>query len=202
MPKTLNSLYPCKTTSLFRLSKAVFLTYMPGSILMVLHLIRINLNQSTVAFPNADPVACVNVVGTAVPISDSITTLGVLWDNRLPFTRHVKSLVMSCNCHIRALRHINAALTDHMAKAVSTSLVSSRPDYCNSLLHGCSKANIGIFRRVQNSLARIVTNCYTRSTSASQLLYNLHWLPIKHRIDFKIATFLQTSSTPPAFFSF
>ena len=136
----------------------------------------------------SEHVAGVNVAGTTVSTSQSITTLGVELDNRLTFTPHVKSLVKSCNFHMRALRHIRPALTDDMAKSIATSLVSSRLDYCNSLLYGCSKTNIDKLQRVQNSLARVVTNCRTYTTSSSQLLHNLHWLPVKHRIDFKIAT--------------
>jgi len=135
-----------------------------------------------------EAVAAVNVAGTPVSTSDSTKTLGITLDNRLSFTPHVQSMCKSCNYHIRALRHIRPALTDDMAKSIATSLVSSRLDYCNSLLHGCSKANIAKLQRIQNSLARVVTNCYTYHTHSSELLYNLHWLPIKYRIDFKIAT--------------
>jgi len=135
-----------------------------------------------------ESVTAVNVAGTTVSTSDSIKTLGVLLDNRLSFTPHVKSLCKSCNYHLRAFRHIRPALTDDMAKSIATSLVSSRLDYCNSLLHGCSQANIAKLQRIQNSLARVVTNCYTHCTHSTELLHNLHWLPIKHRIDFKIAT--------------
>jgi hypothetical protein len=74
-----------------------------------------------------------------------------------------------------------------MAKSIGTSLVASRLDYCNSLLYGCSKSNIDKVQRLQNSLARVVTNSLTFSSSSSELVHNLHWLPIKHRINFKIA---------------
>ena len=109
----------------------------------------------------------------------------------LSFDRHVNSLCKSCNFHIRALRHIRLTLTDDMAKAVATSMVSSRLDYCNSLLYGISNSNLDKLQRIQNSLARVVT--YNKPTnnfqasSTSQLLHNLHWLPIRSRIEFKIA---------------
>ena len=134
-----------------------------------------------------EPVVAVSVAGTTVNTSDSIKTLGILLDNRLSFVPHIKSLTKSCNYHIRALRYIRSSLTDDMAKSIGTSLVASRLDYCNSLLYGCSKSNIDKVQRLQNSLARVVTNSLTFSSSSSQLLHDLHWLPIKHRINFKIA---------------
>ena len=90
-----------------------------------------------------------------------------------------------------------------MAKSIGTSLVTSRLDYCNSLLYGCSKSNIDKVQRLQNSLARVVTNSYAFNTSSSQLLHELHWLPIKHRIDFKIAllTFKLLTCQQPSYLS-
>ena len=150
-----------------------------------------------------EPVAAVSVAGTTVGTSDSIKTLGILLDNRLSFTPHIQSLTKSCNFHIRALRHIRSSLTDDMAKSIGTSLVTSRLDYCNSLLYGCSKSNIDKVQRLQNSLARVVTNSRTFNSSSSQLLHDLHWLPIKHRIDFKIAllTFKLLGRQQPSYLS-
>ena len=71
--------------------------------------------------------------------------------------------------------------------ALANALVSSRLDYCNSLLHSIPKVHLDKLQRVQSSLARVVTKS-TRFTSNKPLLKRLHWLPIASRIDFKIAT--------------
>ena len=47
-------------------------------------------------------------------------------------------------------------LPPDLLKIVSPSIVSSRLDYCNSLLSGTTKSNIGRLQRVQNTLARLV----------------------------------------------
>ena len=86
-------------------------------------------------------------------------------------------------------------------------MVSSRLDYCNSLLYGISNSNLDKLQRIQNSLARVVT--YNKPTnnfqasSTSQLLHNLHWLPIRSRIEFKIAllTYKILSTHQPAYLS-
>ena len=53
---------------------------------------------------------------------------------------------------------------------------------------------------VQNALARTITRS-PRSVPTSQLLYNLHWLPIHKRINFKVAilTYKVLSTPQPAY---
>jgi hypothetical protein len=132
------------------------------------------------------PAASINVAGIAVSVSETITTLGVTLDSQLTLGPHVAAITKSCNYHIRALRHIRSSITDDMAKSIAVSLVSSRLDYANSLLYGTSDSNILRLQRIQNNLAKLVLqNCQTSSLNA---IHSLHWLPIKRRVDFKIAT--------------
>ena len=72
-----------------------------------------------------------------------------------------------------------------MAKSVAVSLVGSRLDYANSLLYGTSQGNLHKLQRIQNTFAKLV--CPGR-THSSEALRSQHWLPIKQRIDFQIAT--------------
>ena len=46
--------------------------------------------------------------------------------------------------------------TSDTAKTFAVAIVSSRLDYCNSLLQGKSAANLDRLQRVQNVLARVV----------------------------------------------
>jgi hypothetical protein len=67
-----------------------------------------------------------------------------------------------------------------MAKSVAVAIVQSRLDYCNSLFFGTSQHNIRKLQRIQNTLARIVVG-HPLAASSSELLYNLHRLPVHHR---------------------
>ena len=78
-------------------------------------------------------------------------------------------------------------LTLDASTSLANDLVSSRLDYCNSLLHSLPEVHLNKLQHIQNALARIVTKS-TRFTSIKSLLERLHWLPIASRIDFKIAT--------------
>ena len=78
-------------------------------------------------------------------------------------------------------------LSMKIANELACSIVASRLDYCNSLLFNMSASNIARLQRVQNNLARVVSNAPIR-VSASPLLYRLHGLPVEQRIKYKIAT--------------
>ena len=66
-------------------------------------------------------------------------------------------------------------------------LVLSHLDYANSLLGGLPKASIAKLQRIQNIAARVVLN-RGKYDSATSCLEELHWLPIKYRIGYKIIT--------------
>ena len=128
----------------------------------------------------------VDVAGCSVPLSDNVKILGVTLDRHLTFNKHVQNVCKSAHYHTRALRHIRSSLTLDMARTVACALVNSRFDYANSVLHGTTESNLTKLQRAQNDLARVVT--YTRRTEHIQpVLQNLHWLPIRYRIDFKLA---------------
>ena len=129
----------------------------------------------------------VDVAGCSIPLAVSVKILGVTLDRHLTFSDHVQNVCKSANYHTRALRHIRSSLTTDMARTVACALVNSRFDYANSVLYGTSESNIAQLQRAQNALARVVT--YTRRTEHIQpVLQGLHWLPIKYRIDYKLAT--------------
>ena len=144
--------------------------------------------------------ATVNVAGSQIPLADHIKILSVTLDKNLSMNNHVNAVCKSIHYHIHALRHIRSSISEDMAKMVACALVSSRLDYANSVLFGATQKNISKLQKSQNLLARVVT-CSTQSCSPRTLLQQLHWLPIKHCIDFKIAniTFRTLHCSQPAY---
>jgi len=98
----------------------------------------------------------IDVTGTIVPFCDLVKLLGVTLDSVLTMDQHVTEVIRGCSYHTHALRHIQPLLTLDVAKMISHSIVSSRLDYANALLHGMSVYNINRLQVVQNSLVRTV----------------------------------------------
>ncbi len=71
------------------------------------------------------------------------------------------------------------------AEMLINAFMTSKLDYCNALLSGCSASLINKLPMVQNAAARVLTRT-RKYDHISPVMSTLHWLPIKHCIDFKI----------------
>ena len=76
-------------------------------------------------------------------------------------------------------------LTESAAAQLIHSLVTSRLDYCNSLLYGLPDTQLDRLQRIQNIACRIVCQV-PKAVHITPYLENQHWLPIKQRIVFKV----------------
>ena len=127
----------------------------------------------------------IELLGVKSYPAKSARNLGVIFDKNFNFHSHISAICSSCIYHIRDLRRIRHHLDLDSPKLLANALVSSRLDYCNSILSGIAKTDLTKLQRVLNCLARVVTKSppFTRSVP---LLRSLHWLPVKYRVHFKI----------------
>jgi len=94
--------------------------------------------------------------GSTVSSTSSACNLGVIFDSELLFEDHISSVTRSCYYIICQLRQIRPLLDYNTAVSLENSLVSSRLDFCNSLLYGLPNSSIRRLQLVQNSLARVI----------------------------------------------
>ena len=118
-----------------------------------------------------------------------VKNLGVWFDANFSFADHVRNIRKTRFIQIHDLRQVRKYLTDEAAILAVNALVTSRLDYCISLFRSLSSLNMQKLQCIQNTLARIVTNC-NKYTWASPILKRLHWLTVEFRCIFKTATLL------------
>jgi len=124
-------------------------------------------------------------VGNAnIPTSTSAKNLGVIFDSKMDMDKHIKSVCKASNFHLRNIGSIRNILTDSSASQLVHAMISSRLDYCNSLLNGLPDTKTQRLQRVQNNAARMVARI-KKFDHITPTLKSLHWLPIKQRIIFK-----------------
>jgi len=127
------------------------------------------------------------MLSTVVTVVDSARNLGVIIDSQLSLDAHVAAVCRSGYRYyqLRQLRPVTGSLSD-AAKTLVQAFISSRLDYCNALLHGISDGLMCRLQSVQNAAARLITGM-PRCDHISPILRQLHWLPVRHRVTFKIA---------------
>ncbi len=86
---------------------------------------------------------------------------------------------------ILKISQLRLMLSMSNAEMLINAFMTSRLDYCNALLGGCSARLVNKLHLVQNAATRVLTR--TRMYEyISQVLSILHWLSIKHHIYIKI----------------
>ncbi len=115
----------------------------------------------------------------------TVRNLGVTFDQNLSFDSHIKEISRTAFFHLRNISKIRSFLSQNDAEKLIHAFVTSRLDYCNSLLSGCPNKSLKTLRLVQNTAARFLTGT-RKKDNISPILASLHWLPVNSRIDFKV----------------
>ena len=100
---------------------------------------------------------------------------------------HVAHVTRVCCGKLREIGFIRKLITQEVAQILVQSLVISCLDYGNGNLCGIRETLLDKLQRIQNAGARIILG-YRKYDNISEGMMKLHWLPIRFRILFKIAT--------------
>ena len=127
------------------------------------------------------------VIGADVitPVS-SVRDLGIYLDSDLSMRTHISKTVSACFAVLRQIRSIRRSVTRPVLQSLIASLVLTRLDFGSSTLAGLPARQLNRLQSVVNSAARLVFSA-RRSEHVSPLLYELHWLSVPERINFRLA---------------
>ena len=115
----------------------------------------------------------------------SARNLSSWFDLHMDMATHITKTCGSAFFYLYNIRHIRKYLTSECTEKLIHAFITSRLDYCNSLLYGVPDHHMQKLQRDMNASMRLIfwapKHCHI--TSLPQQLY---WLPIRLRIEFKI----------------
>ena len=137
---------------------------------------------------------------SAITFSNKANNLGVFIDKDLSMESQLNYVCKLSYLELRRLAHLRPYLNMDAMKKLVSAFVLSRLDYYNSLFAGLSNGKITKLQRIQNNAARILLK-QPKRPHITPLLKDLHWLPIKARIDYKVALlcFICLNNIAPAY---
>ena len=141
----------------------------------------------------------VPVLTSQVSVVDTARNLGVVVDSQLSMSAHIAAVCRGGYYQLRQLRPLKRCMTDDAIKTLTHAFISSRLDYCNVLYYGVTEGLLNRLQSVQNAAARLVTGMGRRE-HITPVLRQLHWLPVRQRVMFKLATLVHRSlagTAPP-----
>ena len=117
--------------------------------------------------------------------SKSAKNLGVAFDEEVRMDNQISEMCKSIHFHLKTVKSIRHLLTTDATEKLVHTLISSRLDYCNSLLAGQPDCKYKRLQSLQNAAARVVSRV-GKYEHITPVLKNLHWLPVEQRVIFKI----------------
>ena len=159
---------------------------------MINHHLKLNDEKTEfIIIGSRQQLAKVNIDHINVGTSDirpvgSVRNLGLWFDRSMTMSSHFGKVCSKAFRGLYNIRQIRKFLSEDSTKTLIHAFVTSHLDYCNSLLYGIPKYQLDRLQRVLNAAARLT--CYVpRFNHITPTLMELHWLPVKFRIHFKVA---------------
>ena len=94
---------------------------------------------------------------------------------------HISGICKSTHFHLRGIGRIRNLLTFDATAQLIHALITSRLDFCNSILYNLPNKQIERLQRIQNQAARMLKRI-PRCNHITPILRELHWLRIHDRI--------------------
>ena len=120
-----------------------------------------------------------------IQASKKAKNIGAVLDENMEFRAHVDQVARSCYLHLRNIAHIRPFINEDTAATLVHAFISSKLDNLNSILAGVPQTIVKKLQLIQNNAARLVKR-KKRHDHVTPILQELHWLPVKMRIQYKI----------------
>ena len=136
-----------------------------------------SIDQKSVAVDNVE-----------ISLSSNVKNLGVILDSSLSMDKAISHIRKMCYLELRKISQIRSSLSEEATKKLVSAFVISKLDYCNSLFAAIPDGKLHRLQQIQNHAARLVKQI-SKKESITPVLMDLHWLPVKARIQYKILVY-------------
>ena len=110
-------------------------------------------------------------------------------DKYLKNKDHINRITSSTYNILRKIHQSRSLMDKHTTKIIVPALVLSKLDYCNSLLLDSPEYQMDKLQHIQNMACRVIFQL-RKHDHIMQYLKLLHWLKIRERIAYKIASLI------------
>ena len=107
--------------------------------------------------------------GHEVRLVEDAVDLGVILDSSLNMKKQVLKLCSSASITLRKISSISKLIDRKVLSRLVHAFISTKLDYCNSILYGLPGGEIQRVQRIQNAAARLITKCKYKIT------FHLSW---------------------------
>lgn len=120
-----------------------------------------------------------------IEVAQQAKNIGFIFDSVMDGKAQLSQICKSGWFHLSRIGRIRCYLDQKATESLVHSFITSRIDFNNCLLIGLPKTLLRKVQILQNSAARLIKKIPKRS-HISGTLQELHWLPVAHRIDYKV----------------
>ena len=124
------------------------------------------------------------VCGCSVTPKPFTRDIGFVFDDTMTMAAQIRRVCQVAYCHIRGIANIRKCLSTIVCKIIHA-LVMSRLDFGNAMFYGLPETQLRKLQMIQNSAARLITGTRRRD-HITPVLFSLHWLPVRQRIESKL----------------
>ena len=140
----------------------------------------------------------ININGLSIKRVYEFMYLGVIFDDTISWTSHIKYIVSRAGKRLGMLSRLRRNLTVHAANTLYLSFIRPIFDYCDSVWNCCGSVNASTIDNFQRRASKIVT----RTKDSNIALNNLKWPTLQLRRDKHVFNLVQKciSGNCPQFF--
>ncbi|CAB4036288.1 Hypothetical predicted protein, partial [Paramuricea clavata] len=114
--------------------------------------------------------------------SKVVRNLGSWFDERFIMETHINKVCKTAFYHLHNIRRIRKYLSPESAEILVHAFITTRLDYCKSLMFGVPQYELAKLQRVQNAAARLICKLPASSPGANKKFHASHYMKGLHEV--------------------